>query len=186
MNAQKHTRGAQDGRGGFTIVELLMALLLVSMLLTSIAVAMRASLDSYQQNQNAAAVNQASRTLAMRVQRELRQAEAVDYTVGDNKIVITPPANANGLQEIIYDYDTGQKQLTYSLHYTDTGKNTTTTLFDSSTEVTLSGFYITYNVMQNGEGLWCTQRVVCTTYYTIDGQTSPLVFTASPRRNLTY
>lgn len=186
MNAWQNRIGTRNGRGGFTVVELLISLLLVSMLLTSIALTMRASLDSYRQNQNAAAVNQASRALAMRIQRELRQAEAVDYSVGNTKIVITPPAGASGLQEIVYQYNASQKTLTYSLNYSDTTKNTTTTLFDSSTEITLSGFYVTYNVMQNAEGLWCTQRVICTTYYTIDGQTSPLVFTANPRRNLTY
>ena len=186
MNARKNTSQSRRGRAGFTVVELLISLLLVSMLLTSIALTMRTSLDSYRQNQNAAAVNQASRALAMRIQRELRQAEAVDYSAGNTSIAITPPASASGLQEIVYQYDSANKKLTYSLNYTDTSKNTTTTLFDSSTEITLSGFYVTYNVMQNEEGLWCTQRVICTTYYTIDGQTSPLVFTASPRRNLTY
>lgn len=186
MNTRKHARGASGGRGGFTIVELLMALLLGTMLLTAIAVVMRASLYTYEQNQSAAAVNQASRALAMRIQRELRQAEAVDYTAGNNKIIITPPTNTDGLQEIVYDYVSGDKTLTYSLNYTDTSKNTTSTLFDPSSEVELSSFYVTYNVTQNDQGLWCTQRVVCTTYYTIDGQTSPLVFTASPRRNLTY
>jgi len=186
MKTRKYARGARGGRGGFTIVELLIALLLMTMLLTSIAVAMRASLDSYEQNRNAAAVNQASRALAMRLQREIRQAEAVDYTAGNTRAVITPPPDASGLQEIVYDYDSSSKTLTYSRHYADSSKNTTTTIFDSSSDITLSGFYLTYNVVQNDQGLWCTQRVVCTTYYTIDGSTTPLVFTASPRRNLTY
>ncbi len=186
MNPHGHANGTTVHRGGFTMVELLIALLLVTMLLSAIALTMRASLYSYQQNQNAASVNQASRALAMRIQRELRQAEAVDYTVGNSKIVITPPTSASGLEEIAYAYDSATNTLTYSLSYADSGKDTTSTLFDSDSEITLSGFYVTYNVVQNDQSLWCTQRVICTTYYTIDGQTSPLVFTASPRRNLTY
>jgi len=184
INQQYQLRGLA-GRGGFTILELLVSLLLASMLLTAIALATRASMDSYEQNRNAAAVNQASRSLAMRMQRELRQAEAVDYTAGSSKVVITPPTNASGLQNITYTYDSTNKTLTYSLGYTDTGKNTTETLFDSASEVQLSGFFVTYKTVQN-QGLLCTQRVICTTYFTIDGQTSPLVFTASPRRNQTY
>jgi len=187
MNArQRHQPSVPAGRGGFTIVELLMSLLLVSILLTAVALAMRASMDTYQQNINAAAVNQAARSLAMRMQREIRQAVSVDYNAGASKVVITPPANAAGLQTITYNYDSIQEKLTYSRSYADSGKNTTETLFDSSTEIRLTGFFITYKTVQNAQGQWCTQRVICTTYFTIDGQNSPLVFTASPRRNLTY
>jgi prepilin-type N-terminal cleavage/methylation domain-containing protein len=187
MNAnQRHPIPGAAKRGGFTIVELLMSLMLVSVLLTAIAMAMKASMDSYEQNRNISAVSQASRSLAMRMQRELRQAEAVDYTAGASKVVITPPASASGLQEITYTYNSANKTLTQSLRYTDSGKDTTETLFDSSSEVELSGFFVTYKTVLNAQGLSCTQRVICTTYFTIDGQTSPLVFTASPRRNQTY
>ena len=181
---QRHQLRGPADRGGFTIIELLVSLMLVSMLLTAIALAMRASMDSYEQNRNASAVNQAGRSLALRMQREIRQAEAVDYTAGSSKVVITPPANASGLLEIIYSYTSSNRTLTYSLHYTDTAKNTTETLFNSSSEVELSGFFVTYDTVPNARGL--LQQVICTTYFTLDGQTSPLVFTASPRRNQTY
>ena len=184
INPVRHA--ANRGRPAFTIIELLISVLLVSMLLTTIAFAMRASMDSYQTNEKIAAVNQASRALAMRMQREIRQAEAVDYTAGASKVVITPPTNAAGLLEITYLYNEGTKTLTYSQRYSDTGKNTTETLFDASSEVQLSSFVASYTTVQNTEGLWCTRRVVMTTYFTIDGQDSPLVFTASPRRNLSY
>ncbi len=184
-NQPRQLRGHAN-RDGFTIIELLMSLMLVSMLLTAVALATRASMDSYEQNRGAAAVNQASRSLAMRMQREIRQAEAVDYTAGAARVVITPPASASGLQDVTYSYNSGAKTLTYSLRYTDTAKNTSETLFDSAGEVELSGFFITYNTAQNALGLLCTRRVICTTYFTIDGQTSPLVFTAAPRRNQTY
>jgi Tfp pilus assembly protein PilV len=163
-----------------------MSLMLVSMLLTAIAMAMHASMDSYEQNRNAAAVNQAARSLATRIQREIRQAAAVDYTAGAAKVVITPPANPSGLLMIVYNYNAANKTLTYTVRYADSNKNATETLFDSASEVELSGFSVTYNTVLNAQGQWCTQRVVCTTYFTIDGQTSPLVFTASPRRNQTY
>ena len=185
MNArQRHQLRGPADRGGFTIVELLMSLLLMSMLLTAIALAMRASMDSYEQNRNAAAVNQAARALAIRMQREIRQAEAVDYTAGVSKVVITPPASASGLLEITYSYNSINQTLTYSLRYTDSGKNTTETLFNSSSEVKLSDFFVTYDPVPNARGL--LQQVTCTTYFTIDGQTTPLVFTASPSRNQTY
>lgn len=187
MNANKTTseRG-RAGRLGFTIIEMLMSLMLVSMLLTTIALAMRASMDTYEANRNLSAVNQASRSLAMRIQREVRQAEAVDFTVGINKLVITPPPNMSGLQQITYQYTGGTKTLTYSLEYSNPANDATETLFDADGDVTLSGFYVTYVTGLNEQGLTCTKRVICTTYYTIDGQTSPLVFTASPRRNQSY
>jgi type II secretory pathway pseudopilin PulG len=188
MNAREqyqHRPGRPAGGGGFTIIELLTSLLLVSILLTAIALAMKASMDSYQQNHNVAAVNQASRSLAMRMQREIRQAVAVDYTcaAGESMVVITPPTGASGLQDITYTYNSANKTLTQSLHYTDSGKNATETLFDSSSEVELSGFFVT-RVPTQGTGP-CT-KLICTTYFTIGGQSSPLVFTASPRRNQTY
>jgi len=186
MNARQqyqHRPRRPAGGGGFTIIELLMSLLLVSMLLTAIALAMKASMDSYQQNHNAAAVNQASRSLALRMQREIRQAKAVDYIAAASQVVITPPTGASGLQDITYTYNSANKTLTQSLHYTDSGKNTTETLFNSSSEVLLSGFFVTRVPTQNLSP--CT-KVICTTYFTIDGQSSPLVFTASPRRNQTY
>jgi len=237
MNArQRHQLRGPAGRGGFTILELLMSLLLMSMLLTAIALAMRASMDSYEQNRNAAAVNQTARALATRMQREIRQAEAVDfaYTAGASQVVITPPAVAglqeiiysynssnqtltqslhytsgsitnatignytafeivitppistSGLQDITYNYTSATNTLTYSRHYTNVSMDANETLFDSSSEVELSGFSVTYIIVPNAQGAWCTQRVTCTTYFTIDGQTTPLVFTASPRRNQTY
>jgi type II secretory pathway pseudopilin PulG len=215
-----------------------MSLLLMSMLLTAIALAMRASMDSYEQNRNAAAVNQTARALATRMQREIRQAEAVDANTASNvKVVIIPPASPAGLQEITYSYNSSDQTFTYHLHYTDSSNDTTETpisssseirvvitppagasglqriiywynssnqtltcsrhytnvsmdasetLFGSSSEVELSGFHVTWNTVKNAQGLWCTQRMTCTTYFTIDGQTTPLVFTASPSRNQTY
>jgi len=174
------------GRLGFTLTELMISLLLVSMLLTAIALAMRASMDSYEQNRNASAVNQASRALAMRMQREIRLADAVDYTAGGNKVVITPPSNPSGLLEITYEYTIGTRTLTYTLDYVNANDDVTETLFDTDSEVSLSGFYVTYVTGVDGQSMACTKRVICTTYYTIDGQTTPLVFTASPRRNITY
>jgi type II secretory pathway pseudopilin PulG len=179
----QHQLRRPAGGGGFTIIELLMSLLLVSMLLTAIALAMKSSMDSYQQNHNASAVNQASRSLALRIQREIRQAVAVDYTAAESKVVITPPTGASGLLDITYTYTLANKTLTYGLRYADTGKNTTETLFNSSSEVELSGFFVTRVPAQ---GLGPCTKVICTTYFTIDGQSSPLVFTASPRRNQTY
>ena len=187
MNAcrGKRTR-SHAGGAGFTIVEMLIALMLVSMLLTSIALAMRASMQSYEQNRHASAVNQNSRALAMRIQREVRQAEAVDFSVPSNKLVITPPTNASGLKKITYEYVGTSRTLTYSLEYIDSSKDVSETLFDPSSQVQLSGFYVTYNTVQNDQGLWCTRRVISTTYFTVNGQTTPLVFSASPRRNLSY
>jgi len=187
MNASKTIGTLREAcRRGFTVIELLISLLLVSMLLTTIALAMRASMDSYEQNRFASAVNQASRALAMRMQREIRQADAVDYAAGSQKVVITPPPNASGLQEITYEYTPATKTLTYSLEYANPANDVTETLFDSASEVVLSGFYVTYNTGQDGQGLSCTKRVICTAYFTVDGQTTPLVFTGSPRRNLSY
>ena len=69
-----------QGRNGFTLVELLLALALMGILLASVAAAFHASIQSYEVNTTIADATQAARSIMDRLARDVRQAHSVTAT----------------------------------------------------------------------------------------------------------
>ena len=96
---------APKGAVGFTLGEMLLALVIVALLLASVAVAMKGALVSYAENAKIAEVTQAARVIVNRMLTEIRTADAVDTS--SQQVTITPPANSDGVTRIIYELSSG-------------------------------------------------------------------------------
>lgn len=87
---------------GFTLIEMMLAITILAMVMTSIGAAMDASLNSYRTNSDIAAVAQITRMVMSRMTREVRTAVDLDST--STTMTITPPDNNDGITQIRYEY----------------------------------------------------------------------------------
>ena len=87
---------------GFTLIEVLLAVTILAIVLTSIGAAIDASISSYQANDDIASVTQITRIVMSRMMREVRTAVDIDST--STYLTITPPDNAQGITQIRYEY----------------------------------------------------------------------------------
>ena len=92
---------------GFTIVELLVALAIASMLLAAVAVAFNASIINYTQNENIFKAINSARQATFRMISQLRTADAVDPNSPANECSLI---TANG-DDITYRYNSGDNKL---------------------------------------------------------------------------
>ncbi len=179
------TRTTRAGRkAGFTLVEMLIAVTLLALLLTSIGAAMHASMLSYSENDKAATYDQTVRLLQMRLRQEIRTAAAVDHTADYNRLIIYPPPNDDGVVKIEYEFDGSSRKLYYR-RVTETDSVTQVVLSDS-TAVKPNYLYCSYDTVQDGEGIWCTRRAFVTLGLETDGRYKTIVCSAAPRRNSLY
>lgn len=181
MNASHRTTRPGARGAGFTLVELLISVTLISMLLSAIALAMHASLHSYDENDKTAIFTQTTRTLFVRMRREMRTAAAVDFEAPSNKLVIIPPADGSGLEQIEYEYNSSTKTLYY--RQTVYGGTTTQVVLDNNSPVTMTGFAVGYTIAQDGQGVYYTQRAVVEMTFDMRGRTYAGTCSATPRRN---
>jgi len=179
MHNKTHRR-----RGGLTLVEMLIGITLVSMLLGAIAAGTHASLQSYGQNEEAASADGFVRMLLMRMRREIRTAEAVDFNAQYNELVITPPAGDQGITQIRYEYDPGTQSLIY--HQTVNGDTISQTLADIDSPARVWWFWVTYYTAEGEGGLWYTQRAIVQMYIQEGDQYRTVSCSATPRRNVQY
>jgi len=92
---------------GFTIVELLLALAIASMLLAAVAVAFNASVINYRQNEDIfKAINNARQAL-FRMTTQLRTAKGVAHDAPDNECTMLTALDDN----ITYRYNNGDNKL---------------------------------------------------------------------------
>ncbi len=92
---------------GFTIVELLVALAIASMLLAAVAVAFNASIINYRQNEDIFKAINSARQATLRMISQLRTADAVDPNSPANECALI---TANG-DDITYRYNSGDNKL---------------------------------------------------------------------------
>lgn len=184
MRPQPPTPRRRSRRAGFTLVELLLSAALVGLLLSAVAAAMHASLTSYEENTKAAALNQTTRTLLMRMRREIRTAAAVNHEAEYNQLVIIPPEDGSGLQEIKYEYDHGTQTFYYRRKVN--GQTSSQVILGAESPVRLSSFHVTYETAQDGQGLTYTERAIVRLYFEMDGRYFPMTCSAAPRRNQQY
>lgn len=167
-------------KSGFSILELLIALTLMAALLTSVGIAMKASFQSYSENEKIAAATQAGRSVLGRITNDIRTAEAVDST--STQVSIIPPDNAEGVQLIQYEFDGG------TLYYRRTVNGTTTSyvLLGGNDDVTVSSFNVDREVGVDWQGNNCTKSITLQVTFVVDDRTLSLTASADPRRNQIY
>jgi len=92
---------------GFTIVELLLALAIASILLAAVATAFNASIINYRENEDIFKVINSARGALFRLTSQLRTADAVDPTSPPNECsLITTDGD-----DITYQYNNGDNKL---------------------------------------------------------------------------
>jgi len=165
---------------GFTIIEMLMALGILAMLLAAVAVAMHASMTSYRENEDLAAITQTARSTLYRMSREIRTAEAIN--ISSTSLTIIPPNDGSGTTEYHYEFADGE--LTYRV--TQSGTPTTYTLIASTDDVQVTGLTVTRQMGLDWEGLDCTKSVTVQLSLSVEGKPFNVTTSASPRRNQTY
>lgn len=165
---------------GFTVAEMLLALVVSAMLLTAIATAMHASLLSYKENEQIAAATQTARAVLNRMTRDIRTARAVSHT-GD-LLRIIPPEDG-GIAEIQYERD--GSEMIYRVTKED-GTQSSYPLVADTDDVTISSFSIAEETGLDWQGFTCVKSLSMRITFEIDGKTFSHAATARPRRNLVY
>jgi len=94
-------------RAGFTVVELLLALAIGSMLLAAIAVAFSASIINYRENEDIFKAVNSARQALFRMTSQLRTADAVDPNAPNNECTLITA----GGDDITYRYNSGDNKL---------------------------------------------------------------------------
>jgi prepilin-type N-terminal cleavage/methylation domain-containing protein len=92
---------------GFTIVELLVALAIASILLAAVATAFNASIINYRENEDIFKAINSARGALLRITSQLRTADAVDPTSPANECTLI---TASG-DDITYQYNNGDNKL---------------------------------------------------------------------------
>jgi len=95
----------RNKHNGFTLVELLIAMALMTFLLASLGLGMRASMQTYTENDKLANVTQTARVVLNRMGTEIRSARSVTAT--DTSVTIYPAFVEGGVSRIEYNYSNG-------------------------------------------------------------------------------
>ena len=164
----------------FTVVEILVALSISAVLLTAIAVAMHAALYSYEQNEESAAATHTARTILDRMSRDIRTAQAVDYSAG--VITIIPPDDGSGISEV--EYEQVGSELIYRV--TKDGTQSSHELISSADEFSVGSFTISEQTGQDWQGYDCIKSLSLELEVDIGGKSFTFAATASPRRNRVF
>jgi prepilin-type N-terminal cleavage/methylation domain-containing protein len=169
---------AASHRCAFTLAEMLIALVITALLLTAVAVAMHASLFSYKENEEIASATQTARSILGRMSRDIRTAQAIDYTGG--LLTIIPPSG--DISEI--QYQLVGSSLVYRV--TRGGTQTSYDLVGEGDDVQIGSFAIADEDGQDWQGLDCVKSVVISVVFNIGGTQYPFTASARPRRNMVY
>jgi prepilin-type N-terminal cleavage/methylation domain-containing protein len=92
---------------GFTIVELLIALAISSLLLAAVAFAFQSSFMNYTENEDIFKTINSARQALCRITTQIRTAQAVDDTTPNNQCTFYTP----DLELITYDYRSAENKL---------------------------------------------------------------------------
>ena len=168
-------------RQGFTIVEMLLALAILAVLLSAVAVAMYASLHNYGENTEIAELTQAARVVLNRMMSEVRTADAVD-SASQRVTIIPPQPDSGNVTEIEYELDGG----VLYCRRTVSGVQTSESLIASDEDVEVTGFTVTRETGINGEEVEYTKSVTATLDLKSGDNTFSVTASACPRRNMTY
>ena len=97
-------KGAK-ARTAFTVIEVLLALTILAILLSAVALAMQGGLKCFDESEQIAQLIQTSQVVLNRMMSEVRTAQAVDTDT--QRISIIPPENEEGITNIEYEFVDG-------------------------------------------------------------------------------
>ena len=180
MNRTIQPRLTPAARRGLTVVEMLISLALMAALLASIAGGMYASMRTFEENDDMAAVSQSSRYILNRMTSEVRTADAVDAS-SPTLLRIIPPPNVENIAMIEYQFSSG----TLIYKRTIAGVTTSSVLLDTAGDVQIKSFTATPVLGPDSQGVTCTKSVTIRMELQAGNKTFPMTASASPRRNQT-
>jgi len=161
---------------GFSLIEALFAVAILGMLLASIAAAVRATFESYEENDKIASVTQSARWALAKIMTDIRTADSADATSA--QVTLVPPDNPGGLEQIRYAYANGV--LTY---YRTVHGSTTSYPLLGGEDIALTLFAAQKSMGTDWEGQSCVKSITIRMQFTVDNQTFAMTASASPRRN---
>ncbi len=167
-------------RCGFTVPEMLIALVIVALLLAALALAIQGVMQSYNENSKIAEVTQAARVVLNRMIREVRTADAVDST--SQRISIIPPANGEQVTQIVYELVDGELVCTRTVAGTPEGH----VLLASGDSVQVDSFNVSRQTAVDGEGLTYTESLTAVLGLRVGSNAFRVTATACPRRNMLF
>jgi len=162
------------------LVELLLALAISAMLLTSVAMAFHSSLDTMDENQKIASATQNARVVLNRMMTEVRRAEAVECT--SNRVRILPPEDGSGVLLTQYELVNG------TLWYCQTvaaGTNSYPILTPDD-GVTINTFEINITTAVDGEGIVYTQNLTAQLDLQVGDNRFAVTASTNPRQNMDW
>ena len=168
-----------DRARAFTVVEVLMAVALTAVLLTSIAVAVRSGIQSYTENERITSMTQAARFVLARMMRDVRTADEVDSTA--TSLTITPPDDGSGVTLIRYEVTGGS--LTY--HRVANGSPADEVLLGPGQAASVNNFQVDRQTFLQDEHV-LTRSVRAQVTFAAGGRTMAVTASADVRRNQKY
>ena len=187
---------------GLGMIEMLIALAICAMLLTSVALAFHASLTTVEENQKISTITQSARIILHRMMAQARQADDVDF-VGASQVGsiqygpdtnlrfveslhlgVAPPLEPGEPTDLEYEFLNG------SLWYRQTlsGVQESYELIGPSDGLTITHFQIlACQVDEDKDGTWdYTRDITAEMTLQIDGNTFAVTASTNPRRNLAW
>ncbi|MCD6377589.1 MAG: prepilin-type N-terminal cleavage/methylation domain-containing protein [Planctomycetes bacterium] len=167
-------------RIGFTVIEVLLALTILAILLSAVALAMQGGLKCFDESEQIAQLIQTSQVVLNRMMSEVRTAQAVDTDT--QRISIIPPENDEGITNIEYELVDGV------LYYRQTinGEQTSQELISSDDVAKVISFTVSRETAIGEDDLIYTRSVTATLKLQAGDNQFAITASACPRRNMNY
>ena len=167
-------------RTAFTVIEVLLALTILAILLSAVALAMQGGLKCFDESEQIAQLIQTSQVVLNRMMSEVRTAQAVDTDT--QRISIIPPENEEGITNIEYEFVDGV------LYYRQTinGEQTSQELISSDDAARVVSFTVSRETAIGEDDLIYTRSVTATLKLQAGDNQFTITASACPRRNMNY
>lgn len=162
------------------IVEMLIALAITAMLLSSVAVAFHVSLNTIDENQKVASATQNGRVVLNRMLTEARRADDVSITTG--KVSILPPLDASGIILTVYELKNG----TLWYRQTKAGVQSSYAVLAPSDGVQINSFSANCVMGKDSDGNTCATSITARLDLQIGNNRFAVTASTNPRRNMTW
>jgi prepilin-type N-terminal cleavage/methylation domain-containing protein len=174
-------RASRNARTGLTLVEMLISLVITALLMTSVAVALKAMISAQAENSDIADVTQMSRVVLSRMMSDVRNADSISLP-SSQSLSITPTTNAQGITQMTYTMSAG------SLYFTQTvgGAVSAQPLIVPDANVTINSFNVSRVTFTVTGTTTATRSVTATLNLKVGSNPLNVTASACPRRNLSY
>ena len=171
---------ASPKNGGFTIVEMLLAVCILAVLMASVAVAFHGSLVNYRENEKIARTIHIARVVLDRLMAEVRTADGIDSD--SQRVTIVPPVNPEQITQI--EYELSGAVLYYRRIIM--GSEESQPFISSDDDVQVESFTVSRQTAVDGEGATYTTSLTVQLVLRSGANRFPLTASACPRRNQQY